>query len=64
MPVHKFDDEIAQFWISEYTVNSAVKAYHRMGLINTTFEIDAKYILTMFPYFDDVYGDDIQTVKV
>jgi len=40
MPVHKFDDEIAQFWISEYTCNSAVKSWHHKGLINTIFEID------------------------
>lgn len=27
-------------------------------------ELDAKYISIMFPYFDDVYGRDIQTVKI
>jgi hypothetical protein len=64
MPVHKFDDEIAQFWVSEYTCNSAINAWHRKGLINTIVELPAKYIMTIFPYFDDVYGEDIETVKV
>jgi len=64
MPVHKFDDEIAQFWISEYTCNSAVNSWHRKGLINTTIELETKYILTIFPYFDDIYGEEFKTIKI
>jgi hypothetical protein len=64
MPVHKFDDEIAQIWVSEYTCNSAIKAWHRKGLVNTTIELESHYIQTIFPYFDEVYGNDILTVKV
>ena len=44
MPTHILDNKIAQVWVSEYSFDTCVRAWHQKGLINESMEIETKYV--------------------
>lgn len=65
MPFTVNSQKMAQLFVSEYTLNSAIKAFHERRMIKESMMIDVSYVKLLFPYFQSsIYGEDFTQVEV
>jgi len=65
MPYTVNNSKIAQLFVSEYTLNSAIKALHERGMIKESMMISVSYVKLLFPYYQSsIYGEDFTEVEV
>ena len=65
MPFTANSQKMAQLFVSEYTLNSAMKAFHERRMIKEAMMIDVTYVKLLFPYFQSsIYGEDFAQVEV
>lgn len=50
--------------VSEHTLNTTFKAYYESGQFFIQSDVKSVFIKSMFSNFEDVYGDDFETVKI
>jgi hypothetical protein len=51
MPYTENNGKMAQLLVSEYSLNTAIKALHERRLIKESMKISVSYVKALFPYF-------------
>lgn len=64
MPEHNLDGKQVQIFISEFSLNSALRAYHEQGALTVSQKVPSSIINQIFPNFEDVFGEDFNYVTL